>query len=94
MAVVFILGPDMWDPANRLAADPTPMQIRRGMAKTLVEFGHAAILMEKDPDRKAEDVIQKFDRLLRAKVTDVLLYWPPLAKMQTTYDELILLTDG
>jgi hypothetical protein len=93
MAVVFILGPGMWDPANRHAADPTPIQIRRGMAKTLVQYGHAAILMEEDPDRKGEDVIQKFDRLLRAKVTDVLLYWPPLAKMQTTYDELILLYD-
>jgi hypothetical protein len=73
MAVVFVLGPGMWDPAHRPAADPTPIQIRRGMAKTLVQYGHAAILMEEDPDRKGEDVIQKFDRLLRAKVTDVLL---------------------
>ena len=46
-----------------------------------------------DPDRPDEDYIQKFDRLLRSKVTDVILYWPPLAKMQTTYDELILLCD-
>lgn len=26
-------------------------------------------------------------------MSDVVLYWPPLAKMQTTYDELILLCD-
>ncbi len=49
--------------------------------------------MEDDPDRSDEDYIQKFDRLLRSKVSDVILYWPPLAKMQTTYDELILLCD-
>jgi hypothetical protein len=93
MAVVFILGPGMWDAAKRPAADPTPLHVRRGMAKTLAEYGHSVLLMEDDPDRKGEDVIQKFDRLLRARVTDVLLYWPPLAKMQTTYDELILLYD-
>lgn len=49
--------------------------------------------MEDDPDRDGEDLIEKFDRLLRHKATDVVLYWPPLAKMQTTYDELILLCD-
>ena len=93
MAVVFILGPGMWDAAKRPAGDPTPMHARRGMAKILAEHGHSVILMEDDPDRKDEDVIQKFDRLLRGRVTDVVLYWPPLAKMQTTYDELILLYD-
>ena len=38
-------------------------------------------------------MIQKFDRLLRSRVTDVVLYWPSMAKMQTSYDELILLYD-
>jgi len=93
MAVVFLLGPGMWDPAKRAPVDPTPMHVRRTLGKALSDQGHKVILMEDDPDRAGEDVIQKFDRLLRAKVTDVVLYWPPLAKMQTTYDELILLYD-
>lgn len=69
------------------------MEIRREIAKALVAGGHRVLLMEDEADRKGEDMIQKFDRLLRSKVTDVVLYWPPLAKMQTTYDELILLYD-
>jgi hypothetical protein len=93
MAVVFLLGPGMWDTAKRPAADPAPMKVRREMAKAFIEHGHKVTLMEDDPDRAGEDYIQKFDRLLRDKVTDVVLYWPPLAKMQTTYDELILLCD-
>lgn len=63
------------------------------MAKIMEKDGHKVILMEDDPDRKGEDMIQKFDRLLRQNVTDVVAYWPPLAKMQTTYDEFILLCD-
>ncbi len=55
--------------------------------------GHEVILMEDQADRKGEDMIQKFDRLLRSRITDVVMYWPPAAKMQTTYDELILLYD-
>src|SRR5208282_5291956 len=93
MAVVFFLGPGMWDPDKKPASDPAPMQARREIAKLLAKGGHTIILMEDDPDRPGEDYIQKFDRLLRHRVTDVVLYWPPLAKMQTTYDELILLYD-
>ncbi len=93
MAVVFLLGPGMWDPARRAVADPSPMHVRRALAKILGEHGHQVTLMEDDPDRPGEDYIEKFDRLLRDRVTDVVLYWPPAAKMQTTYDELILLCD-
>ena len=93
MAVAFILGPGLWDPDRRTPSDPAPIQIRRDIAKHLKAQGHGVILMEDDPDRQGEDLIDKFDRLLRRKVTDVVLYWPPLAKMQTTYDELILLCD-
>lgn len=92
MAAVFLLGPGMWDAAKR-AADPSPMQVRRELAKILADHGHSVLLMEDDPGRKGEDIIQKFDRLLHAGVTDIVLYWPPSAKMQTTYDELILLYD-
>lgn len=69
------------------------MQTRREIAKVFSKDGHKVVLMEDDPDRKGEDYVQKFDRLLRSRVTDVVLYWPPFAKMQTTYDELILLRD-
>ena len=93
MAIIFLLGPGMWDPARRSASNPAPMKVRRDMAKAFEADGHKVILMEDDPDREGEDYIQKFDRLLRHKITDVVLYWPPLAKMQTTYDELILLCD-
>lgn len=93
MAIVFLLGPGMWDSNKRSASGPAPLQIRRKMARILVDHGHGVTLMEADPDRSGEDLIEKFDRLLRDRVTDVLLYWPPMAKMQTTYDELILLYD-
>jgi hypothetical protein len=69
------------------------MDVRRSIAKILTDEGHRVILMEDEPDHEDEDMIQKFDRLLRNKVTDVLIFWPPLAKMQTTYDELVLLYD-
>ena len=49
--------------------------------------------MEDEADRDAEGMVGKFERLLRSGVTAVLLYWPPLAKMQTTYDELLLLSE-
>lgn len=93
MAVVFLLGPGMWGPEKGAPAKPSPMEVRRELAKILSGGGHRVILMEDEPDRKGEDMIQKFDRLLRGRVTDVVLYWPPMAKMQTTYDELILLYD-
>lgn len=93
MAVIFLLGPGMWDPAKRTSSDPAPIRVRREIAKIFGGDGHKVILMEDDPDRQGEDLIQKFDRLLRHKVTDIVLYWPPLAKMQTSYDELILLCD-
>ncbi len=93
MAVVFLLGPGMWADQTASTSKPSPMDVRRDIAKALTDGGHRVILMEDELDRRGEDLIQKFDRLLRGKVTDVVLYWPPLAKMQTTYDELILLYD-
>lgn len=92
MACVFLLGPGMWGPAKSRAAS-SPIGVRRRIAKILEASGHSIVIMEDEPDVAGEDMIQKFDRLLRQEVTDILLYWPPLAKMQTTYDELILLYD-
>ena len=93
MASIFLLGPGMWDSSKHSAPSPAPMKIRREMAKVFAADGHKVVLMEDDADRDGEDYIQKFDRLLRRRITDVVLYWPPLAKMQTTYDELLLLCD-
>ena len=93
MAAIFLLGPGLWGPEKGASGSSTPMAVRREMAKILSASGHKVILMEDEEDHKGEDMIQKFDRLLRSKVTDVVLYWPPRAKMQTSYDELILLYD-
>ena len=89
MAVIFLLGPGLWDASKNPPDAASPMQTRRHIAKLFERDGHKPILMEDDPDRGGEDLIQKFDRLLRHGVTDVVVYWPPLAKMQTTYDELV-----
>lgn len=83
----------MSDPGKAQVADLAPMQVRRDLAEVFRGHGHTVILMEDDPDRQREDLIRKFDRLLQSGVTDIVLYWPPRAKMQTTYDELILLCD-
>lgn len=83
----------MSDPGKAQVADPAPMQVRRDLAEVFRGHGHTVILMEDDPDRQGEDLIQKFDRLLQSGVTDIVLCWPPRAKMPTTYDELILLCD-
>lgn len=93
MAVIFILGPGVWDISKGTPSAASPMQVRRRLANLFEKEGHKPILMEDDRDRSGEDMIQKFDRLLRHNVTDVVVYWPPMAKMQTTYDELILLCD-
>lgn len=69
MAVVFLLGPGMWGPERGAPAKPSPMDVRRDIAKALAGGGHRVVLMEDEPDRKGEDMIQKFDRLLRTKVT-------------------------
>ena len=48
--------------------------------------------MENEPTVGDEDMVDKFERLLDKKKVDVVLvYWPSAAKMQTTYDELIIL---
>lgn len=93
MAVVFLLGPGMWAADIFSPPETAPMEVRRRLAEILKRGGHSVILMEDDPDREGEGMVEKFKRLLRCGVTDVLLYWPPMAKMQTTYDELLLLSE-
>jgi hypothetical protein len=97
MAVVFLLGPSEWDPdRSKPPQGPTPLDHRRRLAKLLegAQGQHIAFLMEDEPSRSGEDLVEKFWRLIQEKrVTDVVVYWPPAAKMQTTYDELVLLRD-
>ncbi len=48
--------------------------------------------MEEHPTRPNEDLVDKFYRLVNEeKTTDIVIYWPAAAKMQTTFDEMILL---
>lgn len=94
MAVVFILGPGEWDAAKGQPPRKSPREVRERIGEIVRGAGHDAFLMEDEPDRPGEDLVEKFDRLLHARrVTDVLVYWPPAAKMATTFDELLLLRD-
>lgn len=93
MAVIFLLGPGSWDKDKGEPPAHTPLDVRKNIASALRKDGHTIILMEEAPDVKGETILQKFDRLLRQHVTDVVVYWPPLAKMVTTYTEMVLLCD-
>lgn len=93
MATIFLLGPSVGDSSKGVSHGDAPMKSRRKIAQTLRENGHNVILMEDEADGKGEDLVQKFDRLLHQDVTDIVVYWPPLAKMPTTYTELVLLYD-
>jgi len=87
MAVVLLLGPSLWE-----SGETVPMQVRRELAEMFRQGGHKVILMEDEPDKVGEDLVRKFYRLvLETGVTDIVVYWPPGAKMQTTYDEFVLL---
>lgn len=90
MAVVFLLGPSEWDPERGGAGALTPMDHRRELAKILHNAGHRVTLMEDEDDLAGEDMVEKFERLVK-RATDVLVYWPAKAKMATTHDELLLL---
>ena len=87
MATVFLLGPSEWLDTQ---TGPSPREQRRELAGILRNHGHRIILMEDEPDRQGEDMVGKFDRLLRSS-TDVVIYWPTKAKMSTTYTEMVLL---
>ena len=87
MATVFLLGPSEWLDTQ---TGPSPREQRRELAGILRNHGHRIILMEDELDRQSEDMVGKFDRLLRSS-TDVVIYWPTKAKMSTTYTEMVLL---
>ncbi|MEK7716327.1 MAG: hypothetical protein AAB322_01090, partial [Pseudomonadota bacterium] len=90
MAIVFLLGPSVWK-SGKAAATRSPMAIRRELAEIFRGCGHKVILMEDELDTKGEDLVHKFYRLLRdKKVTDIAVYWPSHAEMQTTHAEFVL----
>lgn len=94
MAIIFLLGPSQWDPEDDVPLEVPPMNIRRQLETIFEEHGHTTILMEDVQDDPSEDLLEKFDRILVGpRLTDIVVYWPRSAKMQTTYDELILLRD-
>lgn len=94
MAVVFLLGPSEWDPARAPHPTLTPLEIRRQIASTISAVRHHVIILEDVSDVAGEDLVEKFDRVLTGSgTTDVIVRWPPGAKMQTTFDELLLLRD-
>jgi hypothetical protein len=85
MATVFLLGPSQWESGENM-----PMRMRREIADIFREAGHQTFLMEDEAD--VEDLVEKLYRLVLKKgVTEIVVYWPAQAKMQTTYDEFILL---
>lgn len=90
MPVVFLLGPSEW--LDGATAGKTPMAHRRDLLALLTQAGVDAFVMEDEPDVDGEDLVAKFERLLQERrVDEVVPDWPPGAKMQTTYDEMLLL---
>lgn len=74
----------------------TPLGIRRKLAEGLLANGLEAVLLEDEPDEANErhDLTRKFHRFLESEPLDaILVYWPLHAKMQTTWDELIILRE-
>jgi hypothetical protein len=70
------------------------MDIRRTIKRLLAAQRHRTVLMEEVEDYPGEDLIEKLDRILQShNIQHVVIYWPAGAKMQTTYDELLLLRD-
>lgn len=93
MSIIFLLGPGFWHESEGASSAHTPLYVRKRIAEAWRKDGHTVFLMEEVNDVEGETIIQKFDRLLRQDVTQVVVYWPPLAKMATTYTELVLLCD-
>ena len=91
MAIIFLLGPSVWK-SKKISPIYSPMQKRRQLAEIFRADNHKIVIMEDEPDIKDEHLYKKFYRLINdKKVTDIIMYWPSLAEMQTTQIELVLL---
>lgn len=93
MSAIFLLGPGFWREDSGASSAQAPIHVRKRIAAAWRKDGHTVVLMEEASDIQGETILQKFDRLLRQDITHVVVYWPPLAKMATTYTELVLLCD-
>lgn len=94
MAVLFLLGPSFWAEGKRGRRRKSPLDHRHEIARLLSKMGHKVLLMEQQEDRIDEDLVGKFGRIIdKAGLTDIVVYWPWGAKMQTTFDEFILLRE-
>lgn len=68
------------------------MDVRRELKAVFEARKHRVILMEDVGGEQGEGLVDKFERILERKdVEHVVVLWPKAAKMQTTYDELLLL---
>lgn len=89
MASVFVLGPSQW---RKKRWESTPLEIRQRLVELLSEHHDAYILEPLTDDASDRDLTDKFYRTLRDRMTtDIVLFWPLGAKMQTTLDEIVLL---
>jgi len=88
LASVFILGPGHWEAQAGKAR--SPRHVRTHVA-SLLHGRHHTFLMEDIADHPEDrDLTDKFLRILETqKTTDILVYWPKRAKMQTTLDEFL-----
>lgn len=92
MAQIFLLGPGHWNNPSQPPMSQTPLDVRRKLLKIFRQGGHDAFIMEDQRDIEGEDIVDRFYRILiERRTTDVVVYWPTHAKMQTTHDELVLL---
>lgn len=58
----------MWEAIQR-SLEPAPILVRRSLAATFKAHDHRVILMEDDPDRAGEDLIEKL-RVVKALAKD------------------------
>ncbi len=99
---IFVLGPSEWaDPANPWDRDVTPYQVRQRIVARLKALGADAFIME-DPDglglarnqvpHEPNPQAKFLDLVHSRDVRMFLIYWPPDAKMDTTQDEMVIVS--
>ncbi|MBI2078270.1 MAG: hypothetical protein HYT80_07890 [Euryarchaeota archaeon] len=96
MKRALLLGPGHWKWPVLHARGATPLEVRHRIQDVMEAEGVDAVLLEDEPDqaREADDLALKFHRLLDEGPMDaIVVYWPRGAKMQTTWDELVILRE-
>lgn len=101
MKQALLLGPGHWNlpwtrPWRRFYLRNTPLEDRQDIRQWLAAQDVDAILLEFEPSLAGEDedLAKKFHRVMSRNAFDaVVVYWPAGAKMQTTWDELVILRE-